>query len=106
MGYRVENDCVGCERCIHCSRGKDYKQYFCDECKADENKDLPMFRYGNKDLCFDCYVKQFHEKVLDECDDQVCCDCHNEVEYLYEAEKGEWVCIECLEARAERVDTE
>lgn len=104
MGYRIDNGCVGCERCIHCSRGKDYKQYYCDDCKDEENKDNPMFRYGNKDLCWECYKKQFHEKYVDDCDDTRCSECGYDQDYMYEVSPNTWVCENCLKDMAERVN--
>ncbi len=102
MGFRIDNDCTGCEICRHCSRGRDYYEYYCDRCK-DETTEL--YIYGGRELCFDCLIEELNEKVLDDCDDTVCENCGEWSETLYEY-MGDWYCEECLREIAEKAEKE
>lgn len=101
MGYTWDNDCVSCERCSNCGRG-DFKAYYCDDC--DEYTD-ELYVYEKYELCWDCYKKKFVSKICDDMDDTRCTGCGNEAEELFCID-GEWMCEDCLNERAERVNTD
>ena len=57
---RIENDCVGCERCIGCGRNRT-KHYYCDKCKNEED----LYYFEGEELCIDCIIKDKLQKVND-----------------------------------------
>lgn len=101
MGFRIEDNCVGpCPMgCIHCGRSHEHN-YFCDECGDEYLEEL--FEYDGKELCWECYKKEFLSKICDDMDETKCAHCGNEAEYMYLVD-GEWVCEDCLKGMAERV---
>lgn len=101
MGYEVDSDCVGCERCINCGRGK-FTIYYCDKC--EEYTDELYVGNNGEELCEDCYKEQFNSKICDDLDEDHCNLCHAEAEELFDY-YGEWLCSSCLMEQAERVDT-
>lgn len=104
MGYEIYNDCVGCPQgCIHCGRDVDRKIYFCDECGTTIDYGENLYIYEGEELCLECYKEQFNEKMCDDMDDTLCTNCGKEADFLYNKD-GEWLCSECLEAEAERVE--
>ena len=99
MGHMIENNCVGCERCVRC--GRDHESvFYCDEC---EDYTHELYEYEGKELCWDCYKAKFPEKLCDDLDDTLCAECGKEAEYLYKIVGNEWCCEECLKNMAERV---
>lgn len=102
MGHYIENDCVGCERCISCGRQYDRKTFFCDDCGAYTDE---LYQYGSEELCWDCYKAEFPQKICDDMDETLCSNCSHEAETMFQY-NGEWVCEECLRNMTERVDTE
>lgn len=102
MGFKIEDNCVGCERCARCGRNHE-SVFYCDEC---EDYTHELYEYEGKELCWDCYKAKFPEKLCDDLDDTLCAECGKEAEYLYKIEGNEWCCEECLKNMAERVDTE
>ena len=54
---RIEtSDCIGCDTCIHCGRGKKYTVYECDACGADSS-DTRIFEYEPYHYCLACLLK-------------------------------------------------
>lgn len=103
MGFRIENNCVDCPQgCINCGR-REQEAYFCDKCGDYADLWTPLYRFEDKELCWECYKEQFNEKMCDDMDDETCVKCHKEADFLYNKD-GEWLCSECLEAEAERVE--
>ena len=101
MGYRVDDDCVGCPQgCVHCGRGE-YEVYYCDKC-GFTTKDLYIGPKG-KEFCWDCYKEQFISKICDDLDEERCAQCGSEAEEMFQID-GEWVCEECLKDLAEKVE--
>lgn len=104
MGYRIENNCAGCPTyCVHCSRGRDYRQYFCDRC--GDNADDALYEFEGEELCFECVKESLISKICDDCDDETCADCGYDAETLYQYQ-GEWLCADCLEERLEKVEVD
>ena len=102
MGHMIEDNCVGCESCVRC--GRDHESvYYCDEC-GDYTHEL--YDHEGKELCWECYVEKFNQKICDDMDDTLCAECGKEADVLYQIEGNEWCCEECLKNMAERVDTE
>ena len=105
MGFRIENNCVGCPTyCVHCSRGRDYRQYFCDRC--GDNAADALYEFEGEELCFECVKGSLTEIACDDMDSERCADCEDEVDTLYRFE-GELLCEECLKRRLDddyRVD--
>lgn len=100
MGHIIENNCVSCERCVNCGH-KEQEAYYCDKCGDYADLWTPLYRFGDKDLCWECYKEQFNEKMCDDMDDTKCAYCGNEAEYMYMVD-GDWVCEDCLKNIAER----
>ena len=95
MGWEWQNDCVGCPQgCIHCSRGRDYRVYYCDDCVKNADDDTPLYDWDGKELCFDCIKERLNQKILDDMDDSLC-ENGCETDVLYEFE-GKWFCSDCL----------
>ena len=106
MGFRVEDNCVGCAiGCINCGRRHQHV-YYCDKCDDYCDGDNPLYEYEGQELCWECYKANFNEKLLDDCDDDRCSECGAETEFLYEIAANTWVCENCLKEMAERVDME
>lgn len=65
MGYRVENQCVGCPPEIGCigelCRNRNVHIYFCDKC-GEELPPEELFLYEKKtedlELCEKCFLKE------------------------------------------------
>lgn len=102
MGYRVEDDCVGCDHCIDCGR-KHIKIHYCDVCDDDVNE--LFYDLNGREVCWDCFKEQFMSKICDDMDEDRCAQCGTDAEELFQID-GEWVCNECLEELAEKVDME
>jgi hypothetical protein len=104
MGFRIEDDCVGCPQgCINCGR-KHVHVYYCDRCDAENE---PLYEADNgEEVCWDCYKEQYTEKICDDMDEQRCNECGSDAEYLYEVEPNVWLCESCLKEMAERVNEE
>lgn len=103
MGYRIEDDCVGCDYCRDCGR-KHIKVHFCDKCETYADEWNPLYyseEYG--EVCWDCYKEQFLSKCCDDMDETQCANCGAEAEIMYLCE-GEWVCESCLQDLAEKVE--
>lgn len=102
MGYMVEDNCVGpCPMgCIHCGKSHEVN-LFCDECGAEYQEEL--FMYEGKELCWECYKKEFLSKICDDMDETKCSSCGCEAEEMFQIEGHEWVCEDCLMNMAERV---
>lgn len=104
MGFRIEDNCVGCPMgCINCGRRHQHV-YYCDKCDDYCDGDNPLYEYEGQELCWECYKANFNEKLLDDCDDDRCSECGAETEFLYEIAANTWVCENCLKEMAERVD--
>lgn len=59
--YR-ENDCVGCDDCVHCGRNHWYYAFNCDEC--GEYIDPEDVRNDDgKDYCPKCYQRLFEDDL-------------------------------------------
>ena len=64
----VGNDCVGCERCVHCGRGS-YVVYECDLCGKEIKPESGegMYRLNaDKDVCLKCYVKEKASQFIED----------------------------------------
>lgn len=94
MGKEKDNDCVGCEWCVHCGRG-DYTVYYCDHCEEviDENQDL--YKWEGEEWCLDCIKNALPQMACDDMDSERCGKCGNEAEMLYKF-NGRWLCEDCL----------
>ena len=103
MGFRIEDNCVGCPMgCIHCGRSHQHV-YYCDRCDTENE---PLYEADNGDeVCWDCYKEQYTEKICDDMDEEHCNLCNSDAEYLYLVD-GSWICEQCLKSIADRVDME
>lgn len=100
MGFRIEDNCVGCPMgCINCGRRHQHV-YYCDHCEDYTDE---LYEYEGQELCWDCYKESLIEKMCDDMDDEVCAECHKEADFLYQL-NGDWYCSECLEHLAEKVE--
>lgn len=102
MAYEWDDDCVSCEICRNCGRGR-FKAYYCDKC--GEYGDELYVGINGEELCEDCYKEQFNSKICDDLDEDHCDKCGADAEELFDY-GGEWLCSSCLMEQAERVDTE
>lgn len=104
MGFRIEDNCVGCPMgCINCGRRHQHV-YYCDRCNTENE---PLYEADNGDeVCWDCYKEQYTEKICDDMDEEHCNLCNSDAEYLYEVEPNVWLCESCLREQAERVNME
>lgn len=57
-----ENDCVGCETCIGCSRKEDYWVFKCDICGEVFYDEDEVTRINGHDYCERCYEREFEEE--------------------------------------------
>lgn len=57
-----DNDCVGCETCIGCSRKYDYFYHVCDKCERDEQ----LYCYDGEELCASCLLDNFDKVDMNE----------------------------------------
>jgi hypothetical protein len=66
---RETNDCVGCETCVHCGRGRNYVYYECDSCGA-ESYDSKIYSDGSYHYCLECLLRihmaDFNSDMLQE----------------------------------------
>lgn len=53
----IENDCVGCEYCIHCG-ATHAEYYYCDKC-GDCFEPSELYCFEGEELCGDCLKEQF-----------------------------------------------
>lgn len=98
MGYRIEDECVGCPQgCVNCGR-KRVEVYFCDKCDTDADEYEPLYEYNGKELCFDCLKDSLNQIECDDCDSERCAECGYDIGTLYDLE-GEWLCDDCLQKR-------
>lgn len=100
MGFKVEDDCVGCERCAHCDRDHIEIRY-CDKC--EEHTDELFYDLKGREVCWECYKEQFLSKICDDCDETKCSNCGSEAEEMFRF-GSEWYCESCLKDMAERVN--
>lgn len=101
MGFRIEDNCVGCPMgCINCGRRHQHV-YYCDHCEDYTDE---LYEYEGQELCWECYKSMFNEKLCDDMDDSRCEECGCEADFLYEVQPGIWLCEGCLKEMAERVD--
>lgn len=54
MARTIENECVGCERCVNCGR-KEVMTYRCDDCG---DCDCDLYEYEGEELCGECVLKR------------------------------------------------
>ena len=102
MGYKLEEACNGCAECHSCNRKHQfYKVFYCDHCK-DETEELYYSEKNSAELCFDCYKKETVSKICDDMDEDRCSECGAEAEELFNY-YGKWLCVECLEEKADKV---
>ena len=59
---RIENDCVGCDYCVHCGRDK-VLYIYCDVCNDTDDK---IYNFDGKDYCYQCLVKELISHYSDE----------------------------------------
>ena len=57
MAKYIDDDCVGCERCINCGRGE-YIYYECDACDKSTLNGDTLYKDGDKHYCLGCLVRQ------------------------------------------------
>lgn len=100
MGYRVEDDCVGCDYCRDCGR-KHIKIHYCDVC--DDNVNELFYDLNGREVCWDCFKEQFEQRVCEDDDITECSNCGNTEDILYRVE-GEWICEACMMDLAEKVE--
>ena len=60
---RIENCCVGCERCTHCGLNRTVCIY-CDECGNECGEDLEAYEYEDKEICTECLLAKFKKVIL------------------------------------------
>lgn len=101
MGYRIEDDCVGCDYCRDCGR-KHIEVRFCDKCGdySDEWNPLYLSEDG-EELCLDCLKGRYLSKICDDMDETRCAHCGTDAEEMFLVD-GEWICEECLINLTER----
>lgn len=102
MGFRIEDDCVGCDYCINCGK-KHIHVHYCDECDTYADEWDALYLLDDKELCIECVKEHLTSKLCDDMDEELCQRCKNEANILYQYD-GEWLCEECLKSVLERVD--
>jgi hypothetical protein len=102
MGYYHESACQGCAECIGCRRQfQNVKIRYCDKCE-DEVDEL-FYDDNGEEICWDCYKEQYMSKICDDMDEDRCVNCGSDAEELFSVD-GDWLCEECLEEMAEKVE--
>lgn len=100
---RIENNCVGCERCYHC--GRDHvKAYICDKCGNYVDSD-ELYDTDAGELCKACMLQMFEKKFYGDFEDQeeMCCEeCGDYAEDFYNYH-GMWLCEDCMTKQYNKV---
>lgn len=100
--FRIENNCVGCERCVNCGQ-REQPCWVCDECEGYADEWEPLYEYEGQELCESCLKEKLVSKYCDECDDTKCASCGAEAEEMYYYD-GQWYCEDCILKCFDKVD--